>query len=143
VRFAPLQDLLGSCDIVSLHVPLSDKTRDMIGQGELALMKESAILINTSRGGVVDQQALYAALRERRIAGAGLDVLAQEPPSSDDPLLQLDNVVYSPHAAGWTYESFFKRFKNSYDNISRVADGKPPRWVIPKHQGLLVERSAC
>ena len=105
VTFVGLGELLRRADYVSLHVPLTASTAKMIGEKEIALMKPSAFLINTSRGGVIDQQALVAALRARRIAGAGLDVTDPEPPAADDPLLALDNVILTPHVAWYSEES--------------------------------------
>ena len=93
VRFRLLRELLKSSDIVSLHVPLNDSTRHMIGADELALMKPEAILINTCRGPVIDEAALHRALAASKLFGAGLDVFDQEPPPPDNPLLKLDNVV--------------------------------------------------
>ena len=94
--------LLREADIVSLHVPLSDATQHLLNAQRLNLMKPTAFLINTSRGGVVDQKALTECLKARRIAGAGLDVLEKEPPDENDPLLKLENVVLSAHALNWT-----------------------------------------
>ena len=91
--------MLRQADIVSLHTPLLPETRDIVGARELGLMKPSAVIMNTARGGLIDEDALHAALAERRIAGAGLDVFAHEPPEGS-PLLRLDNVVLAPHAAG-------------------------------------------
>ena len=105
VRFVDLPELLRRSDYVSIHVPLTDATAKMIGERELTQMKRSAFLINTSRGGVIDQAALVAALRTRRIAGAGLDVTDPEPPPPDDPLLALDNVILTPHVAWYSEES--------------------------------------
>jgi len=99
VTFVGLHDLLRRSDFVSIHVPLTPATVGMIGEHELSLMKPSAFLINTSRGGVFDQRALVDALRTRRVAGAGLDVTNPEPPVRDDPLLALDNVILTPHVA--------------------------------------------
>ena len=90
---------------MSLHVPLTADTAQLIGERELALMKPDAFLINTSRGGVIDQAALVAALKARRIAGAGLDVTDPEPPGRDDPLLEMDNVILTPHVGWYSEES--------------------------------------
>jgi phosphoglycerate dehydrogenase-like enzyme len=132
VRFVLLSELLRSSDIVSLHVPLNDTTRNMIGARELALMKPGAILVNTCRGPVVDEQALSQALTDRRIGGAGLDVLVDEPPPKDHPLFTLPNVTLTPHSAGPTWENWTARFRNGFDNIERVAAGRAPLWVIPE-----------
>ena len=97
----PFEEVLRRSDVLSLHVPLNDETRNMIGGGELSLMKPSAILINCARGGVVDEAALAAALREGRIGGAGVDVLSAEPPREGNPLLDptLPNLIVTPHVA--------------------------------------------
>ena len=132
VRFVLFGELLRTSDIVSLHVPLNAATRKMLGPREFAAMKATAILVNTCRGEVVDEEALHHALTTGQIAGAGLDVLAQEPPPPNHPLFALDNVVFTPHAAGPTWESWPKRFRNAFDNIQRVAAGRPPLWVLPE-----------
>jgi phosphoglycerate dehydrogenase-like enzyme len=132
VRFRLLNELLGEADIVSLHTPLNASTRHMIGADELRLMKPSAFLVNTSRGPVVDEKALYEALTSDEIAGAGLDVFDEEPPPSDNPLFQLENAILTAHMAGPTYESHTARLRNAFDNVQRVARGEPPLWVIPE-----------
>lgn len=132
VRFVLLDELLRTADVVSLHVPLDGSTRNLLGARELALMKREAILINTCRGPVVDEEALYGALRDEQIAGAGLDVLVEEPPPPDHPLFGLPGVTLTPHSAGPTWENWTARFRNGFDNIQRVAAGRPPRWVIPE-----------
>ncbi len=105
----PLDDLLAQSDYVSLHCPLTDETRGLIDARRLSLMKRNAILINTSRGPVVDEQALVAALKDGTIAAAGLDVLCEEPPPADHPLFALDNVVLTPHIAAFSAD-FEKNF---------------------------------
>jgi len=134
VRFVLLPELLRTSDVVSLHVPLDDSTRHMVGAAELAQMKRDAILINTCRGPVVDEAALYAALKGGQVAGAGLDVLVDEPPAKDHPLFTLPNVTLTPHSAGPTWENWTARFRNGFDNIQRVAAGRAPKWVIPELQ---------
>jgi phosphoglycerate dehydrogenase-like enzyme len=132
VRFALFDELLRASDVVSLHVPLDDTTRKLIGARELAMMKPGAILINTCRGPVVDEDALHRALSGGQIAGAGLDVMVAEPPARDHPLFALPNVTLTPHSAGPTWENWTARFRNGFDNIQRVASGGRPRWVIPE-----------
>jgi len=132
VRFALFTELLRTSDVVSLHVPLDDTTRGLIGARELDQMKRDAILINTCRGAVVDEDALHRALATGRIAGAGLDVLVEEPPGPAHPLFALPNVTLTPHSAGPTWENWTARFRNGFDNILRVAAGRPPLWVVPE-----------
>ncbi|HEX6007325.1 MAG TPA: 2-hydroxyacid dehydrogenase, partial [Burkholderiales bacterium] len=132
MSYRPLDDLLRASDVVTLHAPYNASTRHLVGDRTLGLMKRDAILINTARGELVDDDALYRALRDGRIWGAGLDAFHPEPPDPKNPLLTLPNVVLSPHAAGPTWESWPKRFGNSYANIERVARGEPPLWVVPE-----------
>jgi phosphoglycerate dehydrogenase-like enzyme len=132
VNYLSLEGILASSDIVSIHVPLTSDTRGLIGPSQLALMKGGAILINTSRGGVVQQDALVAALRDSKIAGVGLDVLEHEPPNVDDPLLKFDTAILTPHTAGPTWENWYKSFQNSFENVRRVAAGKMPLWIVPE-----------
>jgi glyoxylate reductase/D-3-phosphoglycerate dehydrogenase len=132
VRFALFPELLRTSDVVTLHVPLNAATRDLMGTREFATMKESAILINTCRGPVVDEAALHQALTTRQIAAAGLDVMVEEPPREDHKLFKLDNVIITPHMAGPTTENWTKAFRNGFDNIQRVAAGRAPLWVIPE-----------
>ncbi|MCH7593969.1 MAG: lactate dehydrogenase [Chloroflexi bacterium] len=121
---ASLDEILSEADIVTVHVPLLDSTRHFIGRRELALMKPSAILINTSRGPTVDQAALLEALKEHKIWGAGLDVFEEEPASGDNPLFALDNIVVSGHVAGPTRESFPRRAEFAFANIRRAINGE-------------------
>src|SRR5262249_13337755 len=117
VDHVPLDTLLETADVVSLHVPLNDSTRHMIGADQLSRMKPKAILINTCRGEVVDEAALIKALQENRIMGAGLDCQEKEPADPNNPLLKLSNVTLTPHNAGPTVDSYCKRFGNGYANI--------------------------
>jgi phosphoglycerate dehydrogenase-like enzyme len=121
-----LPELLRQSDFVSLHVPLNEETAGLIGPVEIGLMKPSAFLINVARGRVVDRAALLAALREQRLAGAGLDVFWNEPPDPDDPLLALPNVIATPHVANMTLETIETIARVSADNIRRVQAGLPP-----------------
>lgn len=132
VRFRLLRELLREADIVTLHTPLNDSTRHLIGAAELALMKETAIIVNTARGPVIDENALYEALTSGGIAAAGLDVFDREPPEKDNPLFGLDNVILTAHMAGPTYESNKARVRNAFDNVQRVARGDDPLWVVPE-----------
>jgi phosphoglycerate dehydrogenase-like enzyme len=132
VHFVLLPELLRTSDVVTLHVPLNEATKGMISTREFAAMKDSAILINTCRGPVVDEDALYQALTTRQIAAAGLDVMVQEPPQANHPLFTLENITITPHIAGPTWENWSKAFRNAFDNIQRVAAGSQPLWVIPE-----------
>jgi glyoxylate reductase/D-3-phosphoglycerate dehydrogenase len=132
VKFRLLRELLRTSDFVSLNVPLNDSTRHMIGAGELALMKPTAILVNTCRGPVIDEPALVRALGDGKLFGAGLDVFDQEPTPPDNPLLKLDNVVLTAHFAGPTWDNHVARFRNAFDNVQRVARGEPALWVVPE-----------
>ncbi len=130
VSFVELDALLRAADAVTVHVPLNAQTRNLIDAESLSLMKPTAVLVNTARGGLVDEDALAKALHDGRILGAGLDVLSQEPPPRDHPLLDLPNVILTPHTAGPTWQSFPRRFANCFANIERVQSGEKPLWVV-------------
>lgn len=126
VRFVDLKTLLKECDIVSLHVPLSDATKGLINKENIALMKENAVLINTARGPVVDSEALAEALKNGKIAGAGIDVFEMEPPVPvDHVLFGVPNLVVTPHVAFATKESMVKRAEIVFDNIDKYLNGAP------------------
>src|SRR4030095_3994041 len=137
VRFSLFTELLQKADVLSLHVPLADSPRDMISTKQLALINPTAILVNTCGGPVIDENALYTALKEGRIAGAGLDVMVEEPPKPNHPLFSLPNVTFTPHSAGATAENWTARFRNGFDNIQRVAAGRAPLWVVPELTDLM------
>jgi len=122
-----LDDLLRASDIVSIHVTLNEKSRGLLGARELALMKPDAYLVNTSRGPIVDEQALITALREKRIAGAGLDVFDREPLPSDHPLRRLDNVVATPHLGYVTLEGYRIFYGQAVEDIKAWIAGSPVR----------------
>jgi phosphoglycerate dehydrogenase-like enzyme len=125
LRFMRLQELLPVADVVTLHVPDLRATQSLIGPAELALMKPSAILINTCRGTVVDEDALVQSLQEKRIRGAGLDVFRREPIQAESPLLTMPNVVLSAHNAGTTYDTFFRRAEFAFRNLEGIWQGRP------------------
>ena len=127
---ASLDELLGQSDVVVLGVPLTAATRHLVGARELALMRPSACLVNTTRGPVVDEAALVDALRAGRLAGAALDVFEVEPVEAGNPLLALDNVIVTPHALGSTDECFSLIGRSVTSAIRAVADGRPPRYVV-------------
>ena len=125
VRYVSLEELLAQADVVSLHVPLTDETRGMIGVEELALMKETAVLVNTARGPVADTKALADALNSGRIAGAAIDVFDAEPPlDADEPLINAKNTVVTPHVAFATDESMIKRAEIEFRNIAEFIKDK-------------------
>ena len=126
VIMTDMETLLKECDIVSLHVPLTEQTKGLIGEEQLRLMKPGAVLINTARGPVVDSNALAAALKEGRLAGAAVDVFETEPPiSPEHPLLQAPNLLATPHVAFATKEALYKRAVIVFENISGYLEGRP------------------
>lgn len=127
--YLPLNELLAAADIVSLHVPLTKDTYHLISGRELAMMKQSAILINTARGGVVDDEALFRALQAKKIAGAGLDVYEIEPPV-DSRYFSLDNVVLTSHIGAHTYEAIVRMGKMAVDNLVAGLSGKKPPFLV-------------
>jgi phosphoglycerate dehydrogenase-like enzyme len=129
VHAGTLDDLLRSSDIVTIHIVLSDRSRGLLGARELGLMKRDAILINTSRGPIVDEKALIAALKDKRISGAGLDVFDQEPLPLDHPFRSLDNIVATPHLGYVTEESYNLYYGMAVDDIAAWLAGKPVRVV--------------
>jgi phosphoglycerate dehydrogenase-like enzyme len=120
----PLTEVLASSDVVSLHLPLTAQTEALIDRAALAAMKPTALLVNTSRGRIVDESALTEALREGRLAGAGLDVFATEPVEPDNPLLRLDNVVVTPHVVWFTQDTMRRYLTEAIDNCARLRDGQ-------------------
>lgn len=122
-RVTSLSEGLTTADVVSLHVDLNASTSHLLGEREFALMKPSALLVNTARGGVVDQEALVRALSEGKIAGAGLDVLADEPPSSGDPVFSAPNVIIVPHIGSATVETRNAMAQRAVDNLVMVLNG--------------------
>ena len=123
-RFVPLDDLLEQSDVVSLHLPLTDETENLLDAARLARMKPGAVLVNTARGGLVDQAALTETLRSRRLGAAGLDVFVHEPADPADPLFRLDNVVLTPHVGWLTVETFDRSFSIAAENVRRLASGE-------------------
>jgi phosphoglycerate dehydrogenase-like enzyme len=130
VTYVEMGELLATSDIVTLHVPLNEQTHGLIAQRELAAMKPAALLVNTCRGPVIDEQALVAALRQGQIAGAALDVLSQEPPAPDNPLFALPNVLLTPHIAGVTRDTWGRRGQFIFQNLQRVWAGEAPLAVV-------------
>ena len=129
VVWADLDTLLEECDIVSLHVPLNDSTRGLSGQAQLHKMKNTAILINTARGPVVDSAALAAALEQGEIAGCGVDVFETEPPIADHVLYHAPHTLLTPHVAFATVEALVKRARIAYENVKKWGEGQPQNRV--------------
>ncbi|MHA6802636.1 NAD(P)-dependent oxidoreductase [Salinifilum ghardaiensis] len=126
----PLEELLARSDAVTAHVPLDEDTHHLLGAPELARMPEHALLVNTSRGCVVDEAALAAALRAGRLGGAAIDVFEQEPPGEGSPLRGLDNVLLTPHIGGVTVEARERLQQGVATNVRRVLAGRPPLNVV-------------
>jgi glyoxylate reductase len=129
VRYVSLEDLLRSSDIVSINVTLTPQTRHMMGDKEFAMMKDGAFLVNTARGAVIDEGSLVRALRSGKLGGAGLDVMEEEPPSADNPLLKLENVVLTPHASS-SYEDHRAMTMTNCEDMLRVFHGIKPRYLL-------------
>jgi D-3-phosphoglycerate dehydrogenase len=124
--YLPLDDVIQAADFISIHVPLTTTTRNLISTREFGLMKKGAFLVNIARGGVVDEAALFSALKEKKISGAALDVFAQEPPAGS-PLLALDNFIATPHMGGYTMEALNDTGMICVRSIMDVLKGaKPP-----------------
>ncbi|MDE6131034.1 MAG: D-2-hydroxyacid dehydrogenase, partial [Muribaculaceae bacterium] len=123
-------DFFRRADVLTLHAPLTDSNAGFICDATLALMRPSALLVNTARGGLVDEQALAAALREGRIAGAGLDVLRQEPPAADCPLLDAPNCVITPHVAWQSTEARRRLLEICADNVEAFIKGSPINVIV-------------
>jgi phosphoglycerate dehydrogenase-like enzyme len=129
-RLTSLDELLSTADFVSIHCPLTPQTRGLIGARELKLMKPDAYLLNTARGGIVDEGALYEALKERRIAGAAIDCFAEEPVLKPHPLAELDNVLLAPHAIAWTNEQFRDIGRTACQVMVDLSRGVVPHGVL-------------
>ena len=117
-------------DFITIHTPLNDETRHMVNRRTLALMKPTAYLVNTSRGPMVDHEALAEALREHRIAGAGIDVYDTEPPEMTYPLKDLENAILTPHLSWYSEDAAWKIRVDIVEDIDRALDGRPPRWCV-------------
>jgi phosphoglycerate dehydrogenase-like enzyme len=130
VRLVTLPELLSQADFVSIHCPLNERTRNLITARELALMKPTAYLINTARGGIVDEEALATVLAQGRIAGAALDCFVDEPPTGPSRFAQFDNVLLAPHAIAWTHELFRDVGRAACQGMLDLAQGRRPRGMI-------------
>ena len=129
-RAAELAEVLAAADVLSLHVPLVEATRHLIGAEQLSLLRDGAFVVNTSRGGVIDQRALHAELSSGRLGGAGLDVLEQEPPAADEPLLRCDDAVLTPHTAFLSLESLDVLQTRAATEVARVLGGEAPLYGV-------------
>ncbi|OZI23775.1 dehydrogenase [Bordetella genomosp. 9] len=125
VRQVDMDELLACSDILSVHLPLTDQTRGIIGEAAILRMKDGAVIVNTARGGIVDEAALYRALADGKLGGAGLDVFDQEPASASNPLFTLDNVVVTPHGAGAVMDNVGYVASRAFGNMQRVLQGQP------------------
>jgi phosphoglycerate dehydrogenase-like enzyme len=137
VELVDLATLLAAADFVTVNCPLTPETRGLIGAGELARMRPTAYLINTARGGIVDEGALYAALKAGQIAGAATDVFVEEPPPPDHLLLSLDNLIVTPHAVAWTDELFRDMGRMACGGLIRLSRGEVPDHIVNR---AVVER---
>ena len=130
VTYVSLDEIMSTCDIISLHVPMNQETKHMIDREKIGMMKKNAVLINTARGGVVDSEALAEALNENRIAGAGIDVFENEPPiAKNHPLLTAKNTIVTPHVAFATKEALEKRAVIVFENVVKYLGGTPQNIV--------------
>ena len=129
-RHYELEELLTTADYITIHAPLTQETFHMIDAAALANVKETAFIVNTARGSIIDQDALVLALKMNRIAGAGIDVLENEPPDINNPLLTLANAIVTPHIAWYSEESFQANIELGMDELLRVLQGKRPRYIV-------------
>lgn len=130
VREMQLDNLLATSDVVTLHLPLTAETRNLLGKERISAMKDGAYLVNCARGGIVDERALEEALSVGKLSGAALDVFADEPTGHDHPLWDFKNVVVTPHMAAFTEESIVRMAVHAAEGVISVARGEPPRWRV-------------
>ena len=130
VTYVSVEDLFRTSDILTCHTPLTKNTRHIVNARRLSMMKSSAVVINTSRGSVVDESALIDALNKGLISAAGLDVFEKEPVDPDNPLLSMDNVIVTPHMAGTTWDTWARRAKFGFENMERVSRGEPAQAIV-------------
>lgn len=125
-----LEELIETSDIISLHVPFTPETQNIISRERIARLKKGAIIINVSRGGLIDEEALAEALASGQVAAAGLDTLSAEPPQPDNPLLKLDNVLLSPHAAHYSTQSYAEVRSKVFADVAAVLKGEKPKYPV-------------
>jgi glyoxylate reductase len=130
IEFRTFKNLLKESDYISINVPLTKETKNMIGKEEFKIMKKNAFLVNTARGDVIDQKSLYQVLKNKRIAGEGLDVFQQEPIPSNDPILKLQNVILTPHIGSGTAETRLSMSLIAVNDVIRVLEGKRPIHLV-------------
>lgn len=130
VKKVDLNEILKEADVISIHVPLTEETRHMIGEKEFEKMKRNTFIVNTSRGAVIDESALIKALKEKKIAGAALDVFEEEPINEKNPLLQMDNVILTPHIAWYSEEAMLDQKRKAALNVRNVLCGKKPLYPV-------------
>ncbi|SMB97247.1 D-3-phosphoglycerate dehydrogenase [Thermanaeromonas toyohensis ToBE] len=130
IELVTLKELLSRADFISLHLPATPETKGLIGAEELALIKPGAILVNTARGDIIDEAALYTALKEGKLSGAGLDVFAEEPPNPSSSLFELPQVVVSPHSGAHTVEAIDRMGVMAAQNLVKVLKGEPPLAIV-------------
>ena len=134
ITFCELEELLSRADFVTIHLPATPETKRLLSKERLALLKASAYLINTARGSVVDEEALLQLLQAGKIAGAGLDVFAQEPLALEHPFMQLDNVILSPHAGALSKECVIKVAVEAVQAVLDVFAGREPKYVYNRSE---------
>jgi D-3-phosphoglycerate dehydrogenase len=134
IQYLTLDDLLRTSDFVSIHVPLTKDTKNLIGKRELSLMKKQAYIINTARGKIIDESALIEALKNHQIAGAGLDTLAVEPPNVTNPLFELDNAIVTPHIGASTVETGKMKATAAVNDLISVLKGEKPKYPVKYNQ---------
>lgn len=139
-RLVSLEKLLHEADVISIHCPLTDQTRHLLGARELQYLKPTAILVNTARGGIIDEGALHHALSHAQLFGAGLDVFEEEPLSATSPLRQLDNIVLTPHFGYATTQAVSQTWVESVQNILRFLNGKTPYWIVNPEAQRVAQR---
>jgi D-3-phosphoglycerate dehydrogenase len=142
IELVDLETLLKESDIISLHTPLTKETYHLINEDRIKLMRKRPYIINTSRGAVIDEKALYRALRDGLISGAALDVFEIEPPPEDNPLFKLDNVVFTPHIAWYTEEALRRLEMTAVEEAIRIIEGKLPKNVVNKDVLKSIERKS-
>jgi D-3-phosphoglycerate dehydrogenase len=130
IELTDLETILRKSDFISIHCPLNESTRHLIGEQAFKKMERKPFLINTSRGPIINEKALIQALEEGRLSGAGLDVLETEPPGSENPMLKMENVIFSPHVGFYSEESISELKRRTAKNVSDVLMGRRPGSVV-------------